>query len=247
MLVAAAAYRTKWRLSCRDLLALAGLGIVNNALYLGLSFSGMRSISSGLAALIISANPVLTAVLAALFLQERMTWRKAVGLALGIAGVALVVQSRIAGGMDSAAGIAFAFGALAALVGGAILFQWLTPKAGLWVGNGVQNLAGGLALMPLALSLESIGAVEPSWRLLIAFAYLALVVSVVGFILWFHLLTTSGATAASSYHFMMPPLGLLFGWLLLGEGVELSDLLGILPVALGIYLVTHPTSPQDRA
>lgn len=247
MLATAAAYRAQWRLSYRDLVALAGLGIVNNALYLGLSFTGMRSISSGLAALIISANPVLTAALAAFFLQERMTWRKAAGLALGVAGVSLVVQSRIAGGIDSAAGVVFTFGALAALVGGTILFRRLAPSGGLWIGSGVQNLAGGFALMPFALGLENVSAVVPSSQLLIAFAYLTLVVSLVGFLLWFHLLTTAGATAASSYHFMIPPLGLLFGWLLLGERVALPDLPGILPVALGIYLVTRPAPSQDRA
>jgi drug/metabolite transporter (DMT)-like permease len=50
----------------------------------------------------------------------------------------------------------------------------------------------------------------------------------------------SGATAASSYYFLMPPLGLLFGWLLLGERMAMSDLMGIVPVVLGIYLVTRP-------
>jgi drug/metabolite transporter (DMT)-like permease len=40
----------------------------------------------------------------------------------------------------------------------------------------------------------------------------------------------------------MPPLGVLFGWFLLGERVELADLFGISPVALGIYLVTHGAS-----
>ena len=64
--------------------------------------------------------------------------------------------------------------------------------------------------------------------------------------LWFHLLTVSGATAASSYHFLMPPLGVLFGWLLLGERVAWPDLLGILPVAIGIYLVTRPGRPKER-
>src|SRR5262245_55841027 len=161
MLAAAAMYRAEWRLGRRDLLVLAGLGIVNNALYLGLSFTGMRSISAGLAALIISANPVLIALLAALLLGERMTWRKGAGLALGVAGVVLIVENRIAGGLDSIGGILFTFGALAALVGGTILFKWLAPRGGLWVGNGVQNLAAGLALLPLALSLESVGAVVP--------------------------------------------------------------------------------------
>jgi drug/metabolite transporter (DMT)-like permease len=51
-----------------------------------------------------------------------------------------------------------------------------------------------------------------------------------------------GATAASAYHFLMPPLGMLFAWMVLGEHVELKDLLGIVPVALGIYLVTRPSA-----
>jgi drug/metabolite transporter (DMT)-like permease len=53
-------------------------------------------------------------------------------------------------------------------------------------------------------------------------------------------LTVVGATAASAYHFLMPPLGMMFGWILLGEHVAWPDLIGILPVALGIYLVTRP-------
>ena len=56
-----------------------------------------------------------------------------------------------------------------------------------------------------------------------------------------------GATAASAYHFLMPPLGMLFAFLVLGEHVEFRDLLGIVPIALGIYLVTRPAaSPSTK-
>jgi drug/metabolite transporter (DMT)-like permease len=44
----------------------------------------------------------------------------------------------------------------------------------------------------------------------------------------------------------MPPLGVLFGWLLLGERLEPVDLLGVLPVAFGIYLVTRTGSDTKR-
>jgi drug/metabolite transporter (DMT)-like permease len=240
----AAAAGASWRgLARRDLLALAALGIVNTALYLGLNYVGMRSISSGLSALIISTNPVLTALLAAAVLGERMTWRKAAGLLLGVGGVAFIVENRIAGGIDSPVGILFTIAALLSMVGGTILFKRLAPNGGLWIGNGVQNLAGGLALVPFAFTLESIGEVVPTWSLIISLAYSALLVSVVGYLLWFHLLTSCGATAASAYHFMMPPLGMLFGWLLLGERVAFADFVGIIPVALGIYLVTRPSAP----
>jgi drug/metabolite transporter (DMT)-like permease len=246
MLGAAAISGTNWRnLARRDLVALAGLGIANNALYLGLNYIGMRSISSGLSALIVSMNPVLTALIATMVLDERMTWRKAAGLLLGVGGVAFIVESRIAGGIDSPVGIMFTIGALVSMVGGTILFKYLAPNGGLWIGNGVQNLAGGLVLVPFAFTLESVGDVTPTWTLVISLAYSALLVSVVGYLLWFHLLTTSGATAASAYHFMMPPLGMLFGWLLLGEHVAPADLVGIAPVALGIYLVTRPAAPPQ--
>jgi drug/metabolite transporter (DMT)-like permease len=239
MLGAARGSMETWRgLARRDLVVFAVLGIANNALYLGLNYVGMRSISSGLSALIVSANPVLTALFAAIFLDERLTWRKAAGLVLGVAGIAFVVEGRIVSGQDSPVGILFTIGALVSLVGGTILFTWLAPKGGLWIGNSLQNLAGGLALAPFALTLESVGEVVPSRQLIWAVAYTALLVSVVGYLLWFHLLTRSGATAASAYHFMMPPLGMLFGWLLLGEHVAFADLIGIVPVALGIYLIT---------
>jgi drug/metabolite transporter (DMT)-like permease len=42
----------------------------------------------------------------------------------------------------------------------------------------------------------------------------------------------------------MPPLGMLFAWMVLGEHVAAGDLLGIVPVALGIYLVTRPAAPN---
>jgi uncharacterized membrane protein len=77
ILGAAAVTGTTWRtVTRRDLIVLAALGVANNALYLGLIYVGMRSISSGLSAIIVSANPVLTALLAAVVLDEQMTWRK---------------------------------------------------------------------------------------------------------------------------------------------------------------------------
>jgi drug/metabolite transporter (DMT)-like permease len=250
MLAAAAVRGVPWTISRRDLLLFATLGIANQAVYLGLGYVGMHSVSSGLAALVISANPVLTAVLAAAFLRERLTWRKVAGLLLGIGGVAFVVESRLAGGAEHSVGILFTLAALISLVGGTILFKRFAPKGltdgGLWIGNGVQSLSAGLALSPFAFTFESVADVVPSWRLLAAFVYLVALVSVFAYLIWFYLLTVSGATAASSYHFMMPPLGMLFGWLLLGEPVAFTDLIGVVPVAVGIYLVTRPAPWASR-
>jgi len=227
------------RLSGRDVMLFAMLGIANYALYLGCNYMGVeRGLSAGLAALVTSANPVLTAVLAATFLDEPLTWRKTAGLVLGVVGVAVIVEHRITGG-ESGIGIALGVGALVALTAGTIVFKRFTPAGSIVTGNGVQNLAGGLALLPFALTFERIGDVVPSVRLLVAFLFLTLFASVIGYLLWFHLLSVAGATAASAYHFLMPPLGLFFGWLLIGERIEAFDLAGVLPVAIGIWLVTH--------
>jgi drug/metabolite transporter (DMT)-like permease len=240
MLGAAAVTRVSLKLKRRDLLLFAALGIANQAAYLGLGYVGLRTISSGLSALVISANPVLTAVLAAAFLNERMTLRKALGLVLGVGGVALIIESRVVAGVEHLDGIVFTLIALVSLVTGTILFKKFAPSGGLWVGNGVQSLSAGFALLPFAFSFESVGEVVPTWRLFWAMAFLVLFVSVFAYLIWFRMLQTWGATAASSYHFLMPPLGMLFGFLLLGEHVSAVDLMGIVPVALGIWLVTRP-------
>lgn len=218
------------------------LGVANNALYLGLGYTGLKTVSAGLGALIVSANPVFTAMLAALFLGESMTLRKVIGLVLGIVGVALIVWHRMSVGSDSAHGILFTLASLASIVAGTVLFKLLAPKGSLWIGNGIQNIAGGLAVMPFAFALSSVSDIVPSIRLAGAFAFLVLGGSILAYLLWFHLLKVCGATAASAYHFLMPPLGMLFAYLVLGEHVEFRDLVGIVPVALGIYLVTRPAA-----
>src|SRR3954463_10766679 len=229
-----------WSLSWRDAAIFAVLGVANNALYLGLGYTGLQTVSAGLGGLIVSANPVFTAILAAVFLGEALTWRKVIGLLLGIAGVGFIVWHRMSVGSDDWHGILFTLASLASIVAGTILFKVLAPKGSLWVGNGVQNLSAGIVLLPFAFAFSSVGDIVPSARLLGAFAFLVLGGSILGYLLWFHLLKVWGAPPASAYHFLMPPLGMLFAFLVLGEHVEFRDLLGIIPVALGIYLVTRP-------
>ena len=241
-----AARRESWSLSWRDTWVFAVLGIANNALYLGLGYTGLQTVSAGLGALIVSANPVFTAVLAALLLGEQLTWRKLAGLLLGVLGVSFIVWHRISVGADSLHGILFTLASLASIVAGTILFKLLAPKGSLWIGNGVQNLAAGVVLIPFAFTLSDVGDIVPNAQLLGAFAFLTLGGSIMAYLLWFHLLKACGATAASAYHFLMPPLGMLFAWIVLGEHVEIRDLLGIVPVALGIYLVTRPAASSRQ-
>ena len=230
----------KLSLTRRDILAFALIGLFNNALYLGFGYVGLQSVSAGIGGLIVSANPVFTAVLAAPLLGETLTMRKILGLALGVAGVAFIVWHRIAIGSDSLHGILFTLASLASIVAGTILFKRLAPEGSLWIGNGIQNLAGGLALLPFAFAFSDARAIVPNAQLAASFAFLVLCGSILAYLIWFHLLKVCGATAASAYHFLMPPLGILFAFLVLGEQISMRDVLGIVPVAVAIYLVTRP-------
>src|SRR5215813_5844472 len=179
----------KFDLTLRDVAVFALLGVFNNALYLGLGYTGLKTVSAGLGGLVVSANPVFTAVLAALFLGEAMNWRKASGLLLGVAGVTFIVWHRLSVGTDHAEGILFTLASLASIVAGTILFKLLAPKGSLWIGNGIQNLSAGLALAPLAFTLSSVSDIVPSFRLLGAFDFLVLSGSLLAYLIWFHLLT----------------------------------------------------------
>ena len=234
--------RDAWVMSWRDAIVFAIIGIANNALYLGLGYTGLKTVSAGLGGLIVSANPVFTAVFAALLLGEALTWRKIIGLALGIIGVAMIVWHRLSVGSDHIEGIFYTLAALASIVTGTILFKQLAPKGSLWLGNGFQNLAAGIVLWPFALSLSNTDAIVWNAQLAGAFAFLVFGGSILAYVLWFHMLKVCGATAASAYHFVMPPLAMVFAFLVLGEHVALQDLFGIIPVALGVYLVTRTPS-----
>src|SRR3954447_7799880 len=172
-----------WQLSWRDFLVFAILGVANDALYLGLGYTGLQTVSAGLGGLIVSANPVFTAVLAAAFLGEALTWRKVAGLVLGIAGVGFIVWHRMSVGTDHPQGILFTLASLASIVVGTILFKVLAPKGSLWVGNGVQNLAAGLVLLPIAFTFSDVGDIVPSARLLGAFSFLVFGGSILAYLL----------------------------------------------------------------
>lgn len=223
---------------------LALLGILNYALYLGLGYIGMTTISSGLAAVIVSTNPIITAGLAAVALGERFTLRKALGLLLGLAGVTVILRSRLTVGHDDLGGILFSITAAIGLAIGTILYKKLPTRSDSFAGLGIQLVAAGGGLLPIALLLEDVAAIHPTWSLLGSMLYLAGPISIGAYALWFMLLRRGSATQASSLHFIMPPLGLLIGWAVLAEPLNAVDFLGIIPVALGIWLVTRAPKPE---
>lgn len=219
---------------------LMAMGLLNQAGYQGLAWLAMGSVSAGLATIVTSLNPILVGVAAVPALGERMTGRKAAGLLLGFAGAAFVVRNRVVLTGEDPAGIALLFLGMLSLTAGTLWFKRSAPALPLAVVVGAQQLGSGLALLAVGLASESVSAVHPGPQFWLAMGWFVIVVSIGSFLLWFLLLRQGSASAAASLHFLMPPLGLLMSWAVLGEPLQALDLLGVVPVALGIRLATAP-------
>ena len=218
---------------------LALLGLVNQAGYQGLAWQGMGSVSAGLATVIASLNPILIAAIAAPLLGERLHWRKALGLILGFAGAVFVVRHRIVVGGEDAGGVMLVLGALVSLVIGTVAFKWVAPNVTLPVAVGVQTVTAGAVLLGLGMGFENPALAVIGPKFVLVMAWCVLVMSIGALLLWFWLLRAGTASSASALHFLIPPIGLAMSWAVLGETVSPADFLGIIPVALGIWLVTR--------
>jgi len=239
MLAFALVRRDEWPHTLRAVALLALLGLLSNAIYLGLSFMAMRSVTAGLMAVIASTNPLLTALLAYFALRERLSWKKVAGLALGLGGVVYIMRNRATMQTDAWGGIALAVAGVGSFVLAAVLFKRYLPRQSLLVVNGTGVTAAAVALLPVALVAERGAPVVYDATFFLALSYLALAASIGGTLLWFYLLRSGTASRASAYHFLNPGLGLVMGWLALGEPLLWPDLWGLLPITAGIGLVTR--------
>lgn len=227
------------KLTLQELGVLSVLGLLNHALYLGLSWTGMGSLSSGLSTILISANPIVVAVLSSFLLREPLTRQKVLGLALGFLGVAFIVRNRIGSTTDTLEGFLLVLAALLTLAFGTVLYKKWPVRTDIVTGTGFQIILSGLLLLPVALFMEDWSTIAWTPSFAGAFAWLVLVVSITGYQLWFNLLERGSASAASVWFFLTPPLGLLAGAWLLNEPLNWIDFIGIVPVVLGIVLVTR--------
>jgi drug/metabolite transporter (DMT)-like permease len=219
---------------------LVPLGLVNQAGYVGLSWVGLHGVTAGFATIVASLNPILVAVLAAPLLREPLGPRKVAGLLLGLGGAAYIMRDGLLSGTEALPGVLLQCGSLASMVIGTLAFKRFAPQVRLPIAVGVQQLAAGVALLACGLVFEDPAKMQLGGVFWASLAWQTLVVSIGAYMLWFFLLRRGSASAASALHFLMPPLGLVMSWLILGERLRLADLLGIVPIAAGIFLATRP-------
>ena len=223
----------------RELASLLLIAACNHALYLGVSWNAMREVSSGLATIVIGAAPILVAILAVPVLHERLTGRKIAGLLLGFAGMAFIVRHRLGGQLDSWHGTLMLMLALVLISLGTVLYKRLRIGIGSTANIALQLLLASAIILPWGLAVEHWSNVHLNLRFAASMLWSVAVVSIVGYTLWFALLRRTDASSASAWFFLTPPLGLIVGWAVLGEPLALADFLGIVPVIIGIVLVTR--------
>ncbi len=226
------------RTSPHEVAVLAGLGLLNFGLYLGLTTVALAAVPSAIVAAIVGVNPVVTVTLGALITGERPGARAVAALGLGLAGVAVIMLPRaLAASGGDAVGYALAAGGLLSLALGTVLFRRYGTRAEPVFANGVQSLAAGLALVPVSAALERWSALVPAPGLVASQAWLVGIVSITGYLIWFRMLRTGSLAAAAVAQFAVPPLGLIYGALLHAEVLSLTDVLGLVPILAAVALI----------
>jgi drug/metabolite transporter (DMT)-like permease len=241
----AAAMGQSWRLTPPQWRSVAIFGLCQNALYLGLNFVAMQHVEASLAAIIASTMPLLVALLGWLFLGQKVRPLGVAGLVAGVAGVAIIMGSRLSGGVSLSGLVLCGTGALALAV------ATLTVRGASSGGNvlmivGLQMFVGAAILGVVSAATETL-AVRWSPRLVLAFAYTTLFPGLIATWVWFRLVDRIGAVRAATYHFLNPFFGVLVASLLLNEHVGRADVIGVAIVAAGILAVQISKAGAETA
>jgi len=224
-----------WRLTRGQWRATIVFGILQNAVYLGLFFVAMQTIEASLAAIIASAMPLMVALLAWGFMGDRLGLLGIAGLAAGIAGVGLIMGTRITDGVDLV-GIGICFIGVLALAIATLTVKTASGSGNLLMVVGLQMLVGCAALTVATLLFET-PQVNLTLPLALAFTYTCLVPGLLATWVWFMLVGRIGATRAATFHFLNPFFGVAIAALLLNEALGPRDILGVAIIAAGILAV----------
>ena len=212
------------------------LGILNNALYLGLSFQGLRTVSSEATVLIVSTAPFFTIVFSILSGGPR-SLRQLAGMAVGCFGDYTVLSARMQGSDDPQGMVLVLLGTVAFALG-TVWYRHRAAQHNPLVLNGVQNFVGAIVLMPFAQRLPEAFIALQHFDYFVAFAHLVLMVSIIDFLIWLALLRRIGTAQASSFHLLNPIFGIFLSALVFSTAVLGTDMLGSLIVIAGLVIVS---------
>jgi drug/metabolite transporter (DMT)-like permease len=215
-------------------------GVLIHGVYLGGVFYAVRQgLDAGIAALIVGLQPVITAVLAALFLGERLAPRHLLGLALGLLGVALVVVPRIGEGASLHAGTLLPVVASALAISvGTIWQKRFGGGLDLRVNTSVQYLGALVPTALLAWGTET-GRVAVDGELVFALLWLVFVLSIGAVFLMLKLIREGAVSSVASLMYLTPGVTAVMAWALFGETLVPIQILGLAIAGIGVAAATR--------
>ncbi len=230
--------RVNWPVGRAQWAHLALTGVLMHAFYLGGVWMAVKAgMGSGLSALIVGLQPVLTA----LWLSAtggRVTRLQWLGLILGFIGLALVVSRKFGqGGEANAFNMALVIGALLSITLGTLYQKrWVKP-CDVRTANAVQLGAAFIVTLPLALMETEL--MRWNAELTAALAWSVLAMTLGGSSLLYMLIQRGAAASVTSLMYLVPPVTAGMAWLLFGEPISALTLAGTAIVVLGVVLVVR--------
>ena len=221
-------------------LPFAALAVLGNCLPFYLIAWGQQFIDSALAGILISIMPLATLVLAHYFVAgERMTAPRALGFAVGFAGIVVLMGPAALAGLGGSPGKALAQVAVLAgalcYAGNSVLARRTIATDFLVASTAVLIIASVL-MVPVALVLDHPWAAAPSAGSVAAIVWLGIGPTALATILYFQLIAAAGPTFMAIVNYLSPIVALLAGVLLLGEQPGTTAVAGLLLILLGIAL-----------
>jgi len=226
------------KLSPKQKATVALIGLLQTAGTMGLTFLSLRTITASTSGILLFTNPIWVALLAPWLLGESLSALRLLGLACGVAGVALALGGAAFGDSPISGDLIGLLGALCWS-----LSTIVNKRAGLPIGTWTltfwQMIVGALVLLAIAYSTgerwpDGVGLPQWLW-----FLWLSVPGSAASFGLWFLALRKGGATRSSGYLFLAPFFTVIFSDLYLKTEVTLNQAAGGVLIGLALWLVNR--------
>ena len=213
-------------------------GVLFHGLYLGGVFYSISiGMPTGIAALIVTLQPILTNALSGPILNEKVTTKQWIGVVLGFSGAALVLGLDI-GSNIPVLGLLATIVALIAITSSTIWQKKLSNNLPLPVSNMYQAL-GGVTFHIIIIIFFAKPYINFSQTFLIAMSHQIFLVSFGAFTILMFLIKNNSASKTVSIFFLIPPTTAFMAWLFLDEVLNNFDIIGFAVATLGVYIATR--------
>nr|BAL52564.1 hypothetical conserved protein [uncultured prokaryote] len=224
--------------ACRVWPHLVVMAVIGNVVPFLLIAWSEQHIDSGLASVLNATTPFFTVVFAVLaFRTESLTVAKTAGLVLGFLGVAVLSGADLAAVRTASAQAELAVLASSACYGLGFAYARRFLRGAPLALAASQIAVAAVLLLPPSLVLVDRATLQPSGSAVLAVAVLGVLGSGLAYVLYYRLIGSAGAVVASLATYLMPPVGVTLGWLVLGEPVGWRLLAGVVLILAGMAAV----------